>query len=105
MKQLPVDLGDLALAFESDRARFDYVFDLETGETIMVTQETHSLAEERYKRAAEDDPEAAPDLPVLLDHEPERQRWFGFQNARMERRVVEWLETHGIEPVVEGKTE
>ena len=36
---------------------------------------------------------------VLLAYPAERERWFAFQNVRMERRVVEWLETHGIEPM------
>jgi len=156
---------------------FDYFFDLETGETIMVTEETNSLLEELYELAAEEDPDAEPNLPaliaregihdwqaemlldadhverefgvrivrvprtesregyrdmedfidtvedarladllssairgrgafrrfkdVLLDHEPERQRWFAFKNRRDEQRVVDWLESLGIEPIVE----
>ena len=156
---------------------FDYFFDLETGETIMVTEEDRAGLESLYEQAAEEDPEAEIDLPallaqegiegweaerlleadrverefgvrivrvpqtesrvaygdmeafidtvedarlanrlsyairgrgafrrfkdVLLDHQPERQRWFAFQNRRMEQRVVEWLAEYEIEPVVE----
>ena len=180
MKKLPVDLEDLAMAFETERSIFDYFFDLETGETIMVTEETRAELEGLYELADEDDPEAEIDLPallaqegiegweaerlleadrverefgvrmvrvphtesrvgyrdmeafidtvedarlanllsyaiqgrgafrrfkdVLLDHQPERQRWFAFQNRRMEQRVVEWLAAYEIEPIVEKET-
>ena len=177
MKKLPVDLEDLAMAFETERSMFDYFFDLETGETILVTHETRSELEAWYEQAAEQDPEAETDLTALLaaegvegwqaeelldadrvgrgfgvrivrvpredsregyremeafidtvenahmrdhlerairgrgafrrfkdtllDDEAERQRWFVFKNRRMEQRVVAWLGTLGIEPIVE----
>jgi hypothetical protein len=177
MRKLPVDLDELALALEAGREVFDYFFDLETGATIMVTEETSGQLEELYELAGEQDPEAEIDLPalmaaegiedweaellldadrverefgvsivrvpqtesregyrdmeafidtvedahladllavaiqgrgafrrfkdVLLDHESERQRWFAFKDRRAEQRVVEWLESHGIEPIVE----
>jgi hypothetical protein len=175
MKKLAVDMEELALAFETGRDRFDYFFDLETGATIMVTEETNSQLESLYELAAEEDPGAEIDLPallaeegiedweaellldadqvereygaryvrvphldsptgyrdmedfigtvedahlrdllevaiqgrgafrrfkdVLLNYEDERQHWFAFKDARVERRVVEWLASHGIEPL------
>jgi len=35
---------------------------------------------------------------VLLDHPRERERWFAFSDARRRERVLEWLESEGIEP-------
>ena len=31
----------------------------------------------------------------------ERERWFSFQNARLRQRVLDWLESEGIEPIDE----
>lgn len=36
---------------------------------------------------------------VLLEHPPERERWFRFKDEQMRRRVLEWLEEEGIQPV------
>ncbi len=36
---------------------------------------------------------------VLYDNPEERERWFKFQDDRMHRRVLDWLESEGIEPV------
>jgi hypothetical protein len=38
---------------------------------------------------------------VLADHPRERERWFAFRDARLKERVLEWLESEGIEPIVE----
>lgn len=40
---------------------------------------------------------------VLLDYPKERERWFGFRDARVAERVQEWLECEGIE-LVDAKT-
>lgn len=73
MKQLPVDLDELALAFENASYEMSYYLDLETGETVLVTQEISSQLEGLYDRAYEQnpdlDPEAEIDLPALLAQE------------------------------------
>jgi hypothetical protein len=38
---------------------------------------------------------------VLHDHFHERERWFAFKDARLKQRVLDWLESEGIEPVIE----
>jgi len=38
---------------------------------------------------------------VLADHPTERERWFGFRDARVLERVHEWLADEGIEPTSE----
>ena len=38
---------------------------------------------------------------VLADHFHERERWFAFKDARLEQRVLDWLASHDIEPIVE----
>lgn len=35
---------------------------------------------------------------VLVDYPVERQRWFAFRDARQRERVLEWLESEGVEP-------
>jgi hypothetical protein len=38
---------------------------------------------------------------VLLEYASERERWFKFKDERVRQRVLDWLESEGIEPVVE----
>jgi hypothetical protein len=33
---------------------------------------------------------------VLLDYPAEREHWFQFKQARLQQRIFEWLEEHGI---------
>ena len=35
---------------------------------------------------------------ILARHPAEEQRWYNFQQDRLRRRILEWLETEGIEP-------
>ncbi|MFZ2098517.1 MAG: UPF0158 family protein [Anaerolineales bacterium] len=35
---------------------------------------------------------------VLLDYPAERERWFQFKHARLQQRMLEWLEEQGITP-------
>ena len=37
---------------------------------------------------------------VLVEHPRERERWFGFKDQRLEKRVLEWLESEDIEPIL-----
>jgi hypothetical protein len=36
---------------------------------------------------------------VLLEYPKERERWFEFQNKRFRGRILDWLESEGIEPI------
>jgi hypothetical protein len=36
---------------------------------------------------------------VLEDYPKERERWFRFRDERMQRRILDWLEEEGIEPI------
>lgn len=38
---------------------------------------------------------------VLADHPRERERWLDFKNEQVRRRVLDWLESIGIEPIIE----
>ena len=38
---------------------------------------------------------------VLADHFREQERWFAFKDARLEQRVLDWLASEGIEPIIE----
>lgn len=35
----------------------------------------------------------------LLDYPKERERWFRFQDERMRERILDWLESEGVEPI------
>jgi len=35
---------------------------------------------------------------ILLDYPIERERWFQFKQKRLQQRMLEWLEEHGITP-------
>jgi Uncharacterised protein family (UPF0158) len=37
---------------------------------------------------------------VLHDYPPERERWFRFQADRVQQRVLEWLDSEDIEPIM-----
>jgi predicted nucleotidyltransferase len=37
---------------------------------------------------------------ILYDHSRERNRWFSFGDAQVRRRVLDWLESEGIEPII-----
>jgi len=38
---------------------------------------------------------------VLLDYPAERERWFAFQNARLQERIRDWLALYDIEPILD----
>jgi len=38
---------------------------------------------------------------VLAYHPYERERWFEFKDDRVRQRVLDWLESEGIEPIIE----
>lgn len=42
---------------------------------------------------------------VLLDYPRERERWFKFRDDRTRQRALDWLESVGIEPIIETSDE
>jgi hypothetical protein len=42
---------------------------------------------------------------VLYHHVHERERWLAFKDARLKRRVLNWLESEGVEPIIEPPAE
>jgi hypothetical protein len=180
MRELKVDLGELMFVFEDASSMMSHYLDLETGQVIMVTDETRRELERVNE---EYDPEEQSiglaeflrqgDLPgwqqelvleadqieshygsryitvpqgdsrdgyrdmedftttvedeelrdrleraisgrgafryfkdVLARHFHERERWHAFKDARLERRVLDWLASHDIEPLpVEESTQ
>jgi predicted nucleotidyltransferase len=42
---------------------------------------------------------------VLYDYPRERERWFTFSDTQMRGRVLDWLESEGIEPIIEEPEE
>ena len=177
MRRLKVDLAELEIACESGATEASYYLDTETGEVVLVTDETRSglvaLSEQVYDAAGEErvpfadllarrdltdrqknaladalrvesgfgdrfirvEPEDAHaayrDMEafietvddrrlrnrlqdaiagrgafrrfknVLLDDAHERERWFAFKSARLRERIVDWLRSEGVEPVLE----
>jgi hypothetical protein len=171
-RKLKIDLGELAFAFDSGFGETSYYLDLETGNVVVVTDDTSlelaTLREELDENASpgiilvaiqdhdmldwqkdalleaiqiEMDPESRY-LPVPHDdsHEgyrdmesfietvedehlcellefaiqgrgafgrfkgalarypEERERWFRFKDDRLRQRVLDWLDSEGIEP-------
>jgi len=177
MRKLKVDLGELMYVFDDASWETSHYLDLETGQVVMITQETRweleHIYEEEYDPDAEQPFDLAEvlrqrDLPkwrqqalleadqveaeyhsryigvpeasshegyrdmeafivtvedkrlqdqlwraisgrgafryfkdVLTDYPRERERWFAFKDARLEQRALDWLESKGIEPIVE----
>jgi len=179
MRKIKMDLGELMYIFDDASWETSHYLDLETGQVVMITDETRRELERIYE---EYDPEEQPfdlaeilqqrNLPewrrqtlleahqveaqygsryigvpqadshegyrdmedfiitvederlqdqlwravggrgafryfkdVLANHFHERERWFAFKDARLEQRVLDWLESEGIEPIIEPPAE
>jgi hypothetical protein len=176
MKKLKVELGELTYAFEDASWMTNYYLDLETGQVVMISDDTRRQLEEIYEETYDSEAEEPFDLAevlrqydlpewqqhellqadqveagcgsryigvptadshegyrdmedfiftlrderlqerlweairgrgafrrfkdVLARHPRERERWFEFQEDRLRRRVLEWLESEGIEPIL-----
>ena len=174
MKRLEVDLGMLIVAFEDASWMTNYYLDLETGQVVMITDDTRRQLEEFYRETYEAEAEQPLDLAevlrqsdllewqrhalleadqvkagygsryiavptshegyrdmedfiltirderlqeqlwrairgrgafrrfkdVLAYHHRERERWLEFQEDRLQERVLEWLESEGIQPIL-----
>ena len=176
MRQLQVDLGELATAFEDASWESSYFLDLETGQVVWITQETRwkleSILEETYDPQSEEPVDLAsvlqdhdvadwqkealleadqvdrfygsryigvPDADshegyrdmerfirtvqderlqgclwqaiggrgafryfkdVLAGHYREQKRWYTFKDDRIEGRILDWLESQDIEPII-----
>ena len=177
MRKLQVDLGELMYVFDDASWETSHYLDLETGQVVMITQETRCELEHIYEEEYDPDAEQPLDLAevlrqrelpewrqqalleadqveaqygsryigmpdasshegyrdmevfiatvgderlqdrlwraisgrgafryfkdVLTDYPRERERWFAFKDARLEQRVLDWLESEGIEPIAE----
>jgi hypothetical protein len=175
MRELPIDLGELVMAFEDATWERSYYLDLETGQVVWITQETRwqleSIFEESYDPESEEPVDLAEVLQdydladwqkaelleadrvdrfygsrymgvpeadshegyrdmerliltvqderlqdrlwqaiegrgafrrfkdVLAGHYREEQRWYAFQDNRIKGRILDWLESEGIEPI------
>ena len=176
MKKLPIDLSELAMAFEDAMGERSYYLDLETGQVVWISQETRSELESIYEEVYVPDSEESVDLAQVLEgydiadwqkeevleadrvdrlfgsryiavpeadsHEGyrdmerfiltvqderlqdrlwqaiqgrgafrhfkdilagyyrEEKRWYTFQDGQITERVLEWLESKGIEPII-----
>jgi hypothetical protein len=176
MRKLPIDLGELAMAFEDATGERGCYLDLETGQVVWISQETRSELESIYEETCEPDSEESVDLAeVLQDYEMadwqkeelleadrvdrlygsryigvpeadsheayrdmerfiltvqdghlqdrlwqaiqgrgafrrfkdvlagyyrEEKRWYAFQDNQLRGRILEWLESEDIEPVI-----
>jgi hypothetical protein len=173
MRNLKIDLGELAFAFENASWEMANYLDRQTGEILLVTAETRGQVEDALEEAGGQvaGPKELADLvsvggapawqveaaldaarvelepgrylavprgdshegfrdmeafletvskealgaqlayalrgrhpfrafkDVLAGSPQERERWFAFRDARVRQRVLEWLESEGIEPV------
>jgi hypothetical protein len=66
MKQLAIDWGDLALAFDSSFGEMSYYLDIETGQVLVVTDETRWAMEQIYEAQYDPDNPDAFDLETAL---------------------------------------
>jgi hypothetical protein len=72
MRQLKIDLSEPEMAFDSGNEMISYY----SGRGAF-----------RYFK------------DVLLDYPAERERWFQFKRERLQQRILDWLEAHGITPL------
>jgi predicted nucleotidyltransferase len=176
MRELKLDLEQLIYAFEDASWMTNYYLDLETGQVVMISDDTRRQLEEIYEEADDAEVEAGFDLAevlrqsdlhewqqqalleagqveagcgsryievptaeshegyrdmedfiftvrderlqerlwgairgrgafrrfkdVLAYHPRERERWFEFQEERLRERVLDWLESEGIQPIL-----
>ena len=63
MKQLAIDWGDLALAFDSSLGQMSHYLDMETGQVLVVTDEARRAMEQIYEAHYD------PDNPDVVDLE------------------------------------
>lgn len=87
MRKLKVDLSELAFAFESHFDELSNYLDLETGELVVVTDETSSQLEALYEQMMVEEDEEAPALADLLAAEnlPEWEKQAVLQADAVER--------------------
>jgi hypothetical protein len=116
VKQLPIDLELVRIAFED--AGGTWVLDGETGEVLRGEASERYLAIPDQRAAAERDrAEFIASIEdhrlrallhggrfddVLREHPEERERWVAFRREHVERRILRWLESEGIEPIAPG---
>ncbi len=86
MKKIPIEWGDLELAFDNSFWEISYYLDKETGQTLMVTDETRQELERIYEAYFDPDAPNEFDLEAALaqSHLPDWQ-----QEAVREADLVE----------------
>jgi predicted nucleotidyltransferase len=67
VKKLPIDLGELGMAFEDASWQMHYYLDLETGKVIWISDEIRSQLEDLYEEAFDPESEEPEDLDAALD--------------------------------------
>lgn len=178
IRKIKVALSELAAVFDDASWEMSHYLDLETGQVLVITDETRSELEGIYEEHYDPDAEQSFDLAAVVreldlpewrqqmlleadqievqygsryigvphadSHEAyrdmedfiitvnderlqrqlwraisgrgafryfkdvldgdrrERERWFAFKDARIEQRALDWLESQGIEPIVES---
>jgi len=66
MRELKVDLGELTYAFEDASWMTNYYLDLETGQVVMISDDTRRQLEEIYEAAHDPEAERSFDLAIVL---------------------------------------
>lgn len=69
MRQLSVDLSELAFAFESDFLEMRHYFDLETGKVVLIQDETRRAVETIYEQMDEEETENSPTFADLVEQQ------------------------------------
>jgi predicted nucleotidyltransferase len=74
MKKLPIDFGELGMAFEDASWQMNYYLDLETGQVVWISDEIRSQLEDLYEQAYDPDSEEPEDLAGVL-HDQDLPDW------------------------------
>jgi hypothetical protein len=95
--QVETDFGKRVIRVPQTEARAGYRDMVGFIETV-----TNKRLAEHLERAIEGRGAFRRFKDVLLDYPSERERWFAFKDARQRERILEWLESLGIEPEAEA---
>lgn len=88
MKQLAIDWGDLALAFDSSLGQMSHYLDMETGQVLVVTDEARRAMEQIYEAQYDPDNPDAFDLELALS-QSDFHSW-----QKDEVRTADFVEMH-----------
>jgi Uncharacterised protein family (UPF0158). len=91
--QIDADFGSRYIAIPSEGSREGY----RDMKEFIVTARSPRL-QEKLERAISGRGAFRYFKDVLIDYPTERERWFQFKRARIQERILDWLETIGIAP-------